>query len=147
MVLVSNDRFQRKTADIEFLIAIEAISSLVFHGAHGIVIGKVAFVFVVLGNGLRPVGLVPVRLGDEEDGFSSAFLVLGETFQYTGAFFNHLFVLLRFLASGIRLGLVRNAVQTRRTQFGRFVIEPFCIEHVIQIGTARATIQQCSKQD
>ena len=75
MVLVGNDRFQRKAADIEFLVAVEAVSALVLYGTHGIVVGKIAFVLVVLGDGLGPVAFMPIGFRNQENGFGGAFFV------------------------------------------------------------------------
>ena len=147
VILGRHDGFQRKATDIVFLVAVEAIGTLVFYGTHGIVVSKIAFIFVVLDDSLGPVGLVPVGFRDEEHCFGGTFLVVRETLQHAGTFFDYFFILLRFFAARIGLSLVRDAIQTRRTQFGRFVVEPFRIEHVIQICTTRATIQQGDKQE
>ena len=146
MVLGSDHWFQCKTADIVFLVAIKAVGSLVFNCTHGIVIGEIAFIFVVLGDSFGPIRFVSVGFRNEEYCFGSAFLVIRETFQHTGTFFNNLLVLLRFLAAWIRLHFIRDTIKTRCSQFGRLFVKSFRIEHVVQIGTASAPVQQCDEQ-
>ena len=142
MFFVSHYRFQRKAADIEFLVAVEAVSTLVFHGTHGIVIGKITFVFVVLGNSLGPVGLVPVRFSNEENGFGSTLLVLGKTLENAGALLDNLVVFLAFFSTGQRIFAIGNAVQSGGTHFTGLFIQTFRIEHVVQVGTASTPLEQ-----
>ena len=110
MVLGRHHRFQRKTANVIFLVAIEAIGTLVFHGTHRIVVGKIAFVLVVLGNGLRPIAFMPVRFGNQKDGFGGTLLVFRETFQHTRTFFDDFFVFLGFFVARVGLHLVGDAI-------------------------------------
>ena len=147
MVLGRHYGFQSKPTDIVFLVAIKAVGTLVFDGTHRIVIGEVAFILVVLGDSFGPIRLVPIRFCDEEHRFGSTFLVIRKAFQHAGTFFNNLFVLLRFLVARIRLRFVRNTIKACSPQFGRFFVEPFCIEHVVQIGTTSAPVQQCDEQE
>ena len=147
MVLGRHHGFQRKTADVIFLVAVEAVGSLVFYGTHRIVIGKIAFVLVVLGNGLGPIAFMPVGFRNQKDGFGGTLLVFRETFQHARAFFDNFFVFLRFFVARVGLYLVGDAIQARHTKFRRFVIEPFRIEHVVQIRTTGTPFQQGDKKE
>ena len=141
MIFGSNHRFQGKTADIIFVIAVKAIGSLVFYRLHGIVVRKITLKFIVLGNSLVPFMLLTERFANQENCFCGTLLVLGETFQYTGTFFDDLVVLLAFFGTRQGIFTVGNAVETCRTHFTGLFIQAFRIEHMVQIGTTSTPLE------
>ena len=141
MVLGGDHRFQGKTANVEFMVAVKAIGTLVFHRLHGIMVGKIAFKFIVLGNGLAPFVLVAESFTDQEHGLGGPFLVLGETFQHAGAFFDNLVVLLAFFGTGQGIFTIGNAVQASLAHFSGLFIQAFRIEHMVQVSTASTPLE------
>ena len=116
-------------------------------------VGKVAFKFIVLGNRLAPLMLVAERLSNQKDRFGSTFLVVRETFQDSGALLDNLVVFLAFLGSGQGIFTIGNTVQSGDAHFTGLLIQPFRIEHVIQVGTAGTPLKyegnksQCQKTE
>ena len=141
MFLVGNDRFESESADIVLEVLVEAVGALVFHRTHGIMVGEVAFKFVVLDNGLAPLTLVTERFTDEEHSFGSTLLVLGETFQHARALLDDLVVLHALFGRGRRSFGIGNAVEASGSHLGRLVVDAFRIEHVVQVCATSAAIE------
>ena len=124
------------------MISVKAISPLVFHRPHGIIIREIPLIFIVLDDGLTPFPLVTERFPDQEHRLGGPLLVVGETLQDTGSLLDDLVILLAFFHSRARGRLVRNAVQTGFTEFASLIVKPFRIEHMVQVGATRAPLKQ-----
>ena len=135
------NRLQRKTANVVFAIFIKAVGTFVLHLRHGIVIGEVTFEFIVLGNGLAPFPLVTESFSNEKNRTGCLPVVVRETFQHTGTFFDDFVVLLCCFTGRHKIRIARKRIRFCLFQFHRFFVIAVGIKNMIQISAARTAFK------